>query len=313
MTKICSAIYDLRVLPATFDAMNFMGVAYALAHRLAGPDILIQPIIVTGPSQRRNDFVTGQQDKTDSRLTYLVIPSLALLEYCSTPLVLPHDCPELIAKATQHFPVIWPLDYSIKSPELHKYYKNFHLTRYAHLTDIRGINNSSSAVEAAQQFLIEVCGSPHPVLAVERFNIVSRDNYRNSDREYIYSILDEIGKRSPVAYMQDFGSDAVPCHYNPFKAPFYMAERAALIEASSVAIIPNGGIATLAMMNKKSRYVLPELVSIGSPFNSDWYQKMGFQLGVNPYAQDPNQKWFWERPSLAELIDTITFLSSRPR
>lgn len=313
MTKIYSAIYDLRVLPATFDAMNFMGVAYALAHRLAGPDILIQPIIVTGPSQRRHDFIADQQDVTDSRIPYLVMPSLSLLKYCRTPLVLPHDYPELIAKATQRFPVIWPSDYSIKSPELFKYYKNFHLTKYAYLADIRGIKNSDSALEAARQFFIELCGSPQPVLVVERFNTVSTDNCRNSDRKYIYSILEEVRKTTQVAYMQDFGSSAVPSPCNPFKAPFSLAERAALIEASSVAIIPNGGIGVLATMNKKSRYVLPELVSMKSSFNKEWYLENGFQPGVNPYAKDPNQKWFWERPSHGELIDTVALLSCRPR
>ena len=76
-----------------------------------------------------------------------------------------------------------------------------------------------------------------------------------------------------------------------------MAERAALIEASSVAIISNGGIAHLATINKNPRYVHTKV----------------FQLSANPYARDPNQKLLRERPSIGDHTETITFIGSRPR
>ena len=305
---VVAAIYDLRVLPATFDILNFMCTAYARATLIyKSKDIVIQPILVTGQikQERQADFIGSySQDIINERIASMLLPSLDLLDFCLSPIILPSLFGEAIKLLMKKMNVVYPIEYSLEKPKLYKYYKNFHVIKAASITEIRRLKINRYWKIKAENILNSKGIYGDFILLVERRNADSLQNGRDSDIKYVSRVGNHLSKKFKVVLLRDLGSEKYDnldriIQISPIES---LPCRAALMEKALLCILPNGGISTLSHLNQNVRYIMYELISKNS-FTEDWYLKNGFQPGTNPFSpKTKTQRWFWKRPSVEEMI-----------
>ena len=120
-------IYDLRVLPATFDFADFCCLAYGLALKQKIVNPRFTPVIVTGKTRRvvkeRRDFAnTRDDDEISKRLYKIILPLVQMLPFLDPPLVLNSSCEDIDYNLKGK--IFFPRKYSYDKPELYKYYNN---------------------------------------------------------------------------------------------------------------------------------------------------------------------------------------------
>lgn len=309
---VLSVVYDLRVLPATFDFANFLCTSYAAALDQYPRDnfsIRIQPIIVFGKLIRENDFTTNQPLLiVQKRLYNLLLPITNLFRFIDPPILISSVfgcCNESLLSTN---PIIFPYEYCYENPLPYVYYKNKNFITSSLKHDIRYLKNNAQDLESMQKLYSNKTNGPI-ILFVERFNSNSPDTTRNSQIEYLMKIAHHLGELFDIYFLPDFKSDtSMPSSSQIKQLPrgLDIMERSALIELADLSLLPNGGISILAFLNKNANYILLELCSDNSRYSEQWYLSQGFRPDINPYkVKSRNQIWNWKLLKLPNILQQI--------
>lgn len=299
------AIYDLRVLPCTFDIATFFCTAYGyFARNFDNQEEKIHPVIIRGKNMRKPDFRnTNVDEEIDRRMHRLAMPLISLLPFLEKPVIVSQT--KIADTIFKDCEVVFPKKYNGKSPELYKYYKNRMLYREAKIKDLRLINNGISSLQHAKNQLDAISPSLRPILVHERKNIVANDPSRDSNFEWLESVCEKLSGIRPVIFVPDFLSTSyinkrnvttLLCGSND------LLHKAALIELASLNIFNSGGGSPLAYLNKKTKYIQTG-VAEGSTFTRSWFEKEGIDPDINPLApQDRFQQWTADKLSPIEIM-----------
>ena len=302
-------VYDLRVLPSTFDFAVFCCHAYGLALKAKIKNPRFTPIIVTGKSQRRKDFSdTDTEREVSIRVYKLLLPLVHMLPFLEEPLVLSSSCSEISHKLKGK--IFFPHDYSFANPVLFKYFKNHMFIPIAKKFDIRMLAVDRECFNYVQDLCTHrLRTSERPIVIAERKNRVTNDPSRDSNYEWLVQTCRQMSKKYNVVFLPDYMSNTTIDGDNILTLREFSDDimmRAALFEYSLLSILPNGAGGALAQLNKNAKYLMAGLTS-GNYFNEKYFDRNGYIKDINPFCEGSlNQIWRWKSLEPEEVYDLVT-------
>jgi hypothetical protein len=308
--RTVKVVYDLRVLPPTFDFMGFVCMADGL-RRLRAPETDgIDLLIVYGQSLRGDEFVNvaTQTAVIEERLYTMLLPLASLLPCVKSISLLDSRMPDFKISLG---PVFFPLEYSPSKPELYSYYKNSMLFSVAAQIDIRSIECSDSSLQTASGVLHRLAGVENPIVVTLRNNAVSRDRSRDNMKEYL-QLASQISAEYPVVIIPDTSdvgnrilTDLPVC----YEAALDVRIRAAIYQHAKANIHSNNGTAILSLLNKKSSYFQADLAT-GQLFDKNWFEQQGLLPGENPFSHGAKDQFIdFEKISLEKVNQYLADIS----
>ena len=304
-----SLVYDLRVLPASFDLANFIAVARARAIDFGFKDHKIKPIFIIGNAKTIYFNEDQQEDAIRKRLERILLPLTSLFEFLENPIVIEESDLNLAKYLINKFKIIMPKNYNIEAPQRFTYFKNSMYLQKSKRHDLRYIVNSKSEIAKAGQLIKSKCGNENPIVIVERANQQSHDLSRDTSLEYLKKLAYLLAKIKPVVFLPDFMSGSYMSMENVYtfgQAAYDLRLRSALYELALISIQPPGAGSSLAYLNPKSVYIHNGVAS-GNYFNEEWCARNGFTKDYNDYSpNNPKQVWRWSQLSPIELTKLVT-------
>lgn len=299
-----SLVYDLRVLPATFDLANFIAVARARCIDFGFKDHKIKPIFIIGDAKTNYFNENHQEDAIRKRLERILLPLTSLFEFLENPIVIEESDLVLAKYLINEFKIIMPKNYNIDNPKRFTYFKNSMYLQKSKRHDLRYIVNSKTELDKTAQLIKSMCGVANPIVIVERFNQHSHDLSRDTSLDYLKDLAYLLAKRKPVIFVPDFMSRSYMSIENVYtfgQAAYDLRIKSALYELASISIQPPGAGSSLAYLNPKSVYIHNGVAS-GNYFDENWCTKNGFTKDYNDYSpNNPKQVWRWSQLSPLEL------------
>lgn len=295
MSNRLKAVYDLRVLPATFDFMGFL--ACADAHRLEHfPHAdTFDVIIIVGESLRGKEFTnTSSQDVvTHQRVQALLLP-LAQLHPAVQGISLVDL--SIAGLQIQLSEVFFPVGYNASKPELYRYYKNPMLWEAMRKFDLRNVIVGEDGVNEGRALLQRICGESRPVVFTIRNNRHGHDRSRDNT-ERVLEIAKCISKVYPVVIVPDTAdvyeglqTDLPLC----MEASLDVKVRARIYQAAHSNILGNNGPGFLCLMNRRINYLFCGWAT-GEYFTPEWFEYRGLERNSNPFAcGDDHQVIDWD-------------------
>lgn len=310
-------VYDLRVLPASFDFANFVAVAKANSIEIGRENESILPIIILSQSRSGGYFASVEQYyEIKNRIERILVPLCRLFDFLEFPIVVPDTELELVRYLVSKYKIIMPYDYNLDSPVQFKYFKNPMYLEKCRRHDIRFLSNPMEELVRAKGLISEAFGIDDYLCVVERKNSVSHDISRDTSLDYLSSVCFELSKVLPVIFLPDFNSAShisLQDVYTLPSAAYSLLLRSAIYEQALVSVQPPGAGSSLAYLNRKTRYIHNGVAS-GSYFNEDWCTKNGFKRDFNDYSPDNcNQRWFWELLDATSIRNIIVEIISSSR
>ena len=209
MQKLC-AIYDLRVLPATFDIADFMVVALAKAfYKYGKVKSKITPVIICGKSRRLSiDYSKEKMQRdVDARIHRIMIPALSMLPFLNPPLLISENDEEIFKALSSSHEIIFPIKYCFLDPQLFKYYKPYMWNKLIKGVEMRFLKVPESDLDFIETYLKKYIGSEKPIVICERTNLNHIDKgARASSVQYLNDLSHKICQDFPVIFLPDFHS-----------------------------------------------------------------------------------------------------------
>ncbi len=311
--KLPIVVYDLRVLPATFDLLGFLAVAlYKVKDRFSQFDL----IIVTYPETetRRNfDFLSvSPYEEISSRIFRLLMPSAKLIPAVRNISVMsPEELIELSRASASSKNIVFPENYLAENPTQFAYYKGWMLVEAARHHDLRTLKIPDKARDLASTLLNRLGLRPRGyVLLALRLNSVSEDRSRDTPISWASAVVSRFSQSFPVVLLPDIGQQitvspspagSAPVHV-VYDAQYDVQLRAALYAHSELAIVGPTGPSSLAYLNPECRYAYVGLTE-SSRFDEEFHRKQGWPENDNIFARGSRkQRWYWKYPSAETLF-----------
>ncbi len=294
-----NVVYDLRVLPSTFDFPYFLAIADA-RRRLETSAEVINLWLVTGKSRRPQEWDwTSDLSKSDlsqlinSRLNRIIFPVASLFESVKTINVIDESVVNDLPLAVFH-----PEGYSFRAPVLGVYHKGWHCLAYASKIDMRTLKNSESSLAQARRYLLAKVGSTAPVILTTRNNVYSHDQTRNSRRDLLRKLivtLRELG--FVVGIVPDTSLTGVLEMEFPealLVAPSFDVQlRSAIYECAAMCLFEPTGPLVLAQLNKRVKFIAYG-IAWSDKFSAEYQLQRGYRRDVNFIAPDSDtQLYLW--------------------
>jgi len=312
-----NVVYDLRVLPPTFDFPDFLALADARRQLETSAESLSVWIVV-GPSRRPknwdwNDAVSDDEvrERTLSRLNRVIIPCAHLVGSVVSVNVI--DSSHL---SDLGFPVFHPVNYSFKNPAVGVYHKRWYLLDYAKKIDMRSLRNQRSELESARRYLRISTGSESPAIITYRNNIYSFDQTRNTRLDLLVDLIDSLRRMGfAVGVVPDTsltGVDASEIRDHLITAPsFDVTLRSAVYECASLCLFEPTGPFVLAQLNPNVRFIVYGM-AWSNYFSASYQTERGFEPDVNFIAPGCNfQQYLWsslDRDFLERWVEEVGVL-----
>ncbi len=298
MLKVINVLYDLRVLPHTYDIVAFLALAEA-KRKLVAPDASIRLLLITGASRRPVQWDWGQQVEREeilveaqSRLSRLILPAARLLPSIRTI--------ELVDELSisGDIPAFYPDGYSFKNPQVGVYHKSHYLMAYSGKVDLRYVVNDSASMSVAERYLEQQTGFKNPVVLTVRNNVFSFDQSRNSRvevNEGIYSVLRSRG--IPFAVVPDtsmIGLAQFPRDIPLLMAPsFDLRLRSAVYEVAKFCLFEPTGPMSLAWFNPRVDFIAYGMAWSGY-FSERYHLERGYKRDENIVSPgNSRQVYLW--------------------
>jgi hypothetical protein len=297
--KPLNVVYDLRVLPPTFDFPYFMAVADARRRLETHADAIVL-WLVTGASRRPRSYdwnpnleSTEIDDLINLRLTRVIFPLASLIENVVAINIINEKFVRELG-----FPVFHPFNYNFQNPSLGTYHKSWHCLDYASKVDMRILKNSVTGIAEARRYLAHAIGSETPVILTVRNNVHSFDQTRNSRagllREAIFVLRD---RGFVVGIIPD--TSLRGCAEKEFQeillttAAFDVQLRSAIYEQATFCLFEPTGPLVLAHLNKNVKFIAYGM-AWSETFSADYQLQRGFQRDSNYIAPEcPSQLYLW--------------------
>ncbi|MEQ8507666.1 MAG: hypothetical protein RIB43_01575 [Rhodospirillaceae bacterium] len=296
-------VYDLRVLPPTFDFLCFICMADGLRRLSSPPFDGIDLAIIYGESLRGQEFanVASQADLILHRIHSMLLPMASLLPSIKSISVF--DVKSTSASISLG-DVSFPKNYSANNPELYKYYKNNHLIKVAEKIDIRALECDDASLNTARRLLKRLSGHENPVVFTLRNNTQSHDRSRDKIKEYL-DIAEKLSVEFPIVIVPD--TSDVACGVQTdlpicYEASIDVKIRAAIGQLSKVSFFSNNGASATSALNKKSTYYVADFAT-GTRFTREWMEKEGWTYNWNPFSQGESHQVY--------DFDSLTFEKAR--
>ncbi|MBM4217365.1 MAG: hypothetical protein FJ178_05880 [Gammaproteobacteria bacterium] len=187
-------VYDLRVMPPTFDFPYFVALADA-RRRIESRERGFALWVVTGESRRPTgwDWADGTRASdigslVDYRLSRVIFPLTRLFPSIKKVNIVDEAC-----FSELNIPVFHPTDYSFRDPQLGVYHKGWFLVPYASKVDLRCLANRAESLGEAERYLQKELGCSSPVIITIRNNVLSHDKSRNTRPEVLADLVSYLG------------------------------------------------------------------------------------------------------------------------
>ncbi len=300
-------IYDLRVLPATFDLLGFIVAAWAHVQERFSQ---ISLVIVTPDDNwkdREFDFTNVcLTEEIRERVFRLLLPAAQLFPFISSVSVLSSDLAKRALNEAS-VEVAFPQAYSVDQPAMFSYYKGHMLLAAAKYTDVRHLSIPRKALSLAQSLLRQYGLTERNFVALAlRHNAVSRDRSRDTPLAWANSAIETLSRRTKTVVLPDLGqpitSHATAEHIIVLREPqFDIQLRAAIYALAKMVIVGPTGPSSLAYLNRDCAYCYVGLTT-GSYFDAAWHRNQGWVENENMFSPgNPTQRWFWEYPNPKEI------------
>ena len=311
--KIFNFVWDLRVLPATFDYICAIVTAYSRAYELSGDSrIALRPIIITGDLTRKSDFSesTDTNQETIRRIDQILLPILSLFEFVIQPTIIPCSNVNSCLSALNKYPIILPSEYNFQKPKLYRYYKPFMWINECSKRDLRLVKNHSKDLEHANFLLgsTPTAASKKKILISERSNIVTPDTGRDTPVGWIYELASLLEKDYQPIILPDYLSK------NLFKntlfptipeAAFNLRLRSALFEVADLNIFGTGGFFSLAAHQSNSCYIFVG-TNTSNSLKGDYLDRQGYIKDTNMvFRNSKSQQWIWDLPTPSDMVSHV--------
>jgi hypothetical protein len=295
---LLTVVYDLRVLPYTYDIVPFLAIAEG-KRKLLSPNSKIRLIVITGRSRRQADWdwngelsSAAREAEISSRLLRVTLPASQLF-----PSIQSIDMVNESAISGE-IPAFYPESYSFISPKVGVYHKSHYLMNFSRQVDLRALSNDQHALDLAARYLRSAIGSDSPVVFTLRNNIFSFDQSRNSRAELnreLFGLLRRLG--FPVAVIPDTSMtalDQLPADVPVLRAPaFDLKLRSAIYEQARFCLFEPTGPMALAWFNANVKFIAYGM-AWSRYFSERYHIDRGYKRDENIVSPDnPRQLYLW--------------------
>lgn len=300
-------VYDLRVLPATFDLLGFIAVAWAqLRIKFSGMDLVIVAPD-DGWTNRDFDFANVRPlDEVRERIFRLFLPAAQLFPFVVSVSVLSTTLARRFLYESSR-DVAFPNSYNFEEPAMFAYYKGHMLLAAAKTTDVRYVTVPKKALSLAQSLLNLYGLTERNFVALAlRHNAVSRDRTRDTPVDWVNRVVTTLSPRFKIAVLPDLGQQLVvqgmSASISVLREPqFDIQVRAAIYALAKMAIVGPTGPSSLAYLNKDCSYCYVGLAA-SDYFDASWHRNQGWIENVNMFSTgNPSQRWYWDYPDPGEI------------
>lgn len=309
-----NVVYDLRVLPSTFDFPYFLAIADA-RRRLESSADTITLWIVTGESRRPHEWDWNKNlspneasKVAQSRLNRVILPAASLFESITVINVIGET-----AVQDLNFPVFHPMKYDFRFPVLGMYHKGWHCLDYASKIDLRTLKNTELNMRDARRYLSLSLGPGTPAIITTRNNVYSDDQTRNSRHGLLRSIVPALRDMGfAVGIIPDTSLSGEDEAMFPesllVSAAFDLHLRSAIYECAAICLFEPTGPLVLAQLNRKVNFVAYG-IAWSSKFSAEYLTQRGYKRDVNFIAPDcAYQRYLWDDLDLDFLREWVKTL-----
>lgn len=307
-----NVVYDLRVLPPTYDLPYFLAIAEARM-RLETQENRYVLWIITGKSRRPRDWdwsLSIPSDQLQSaitqRLNRVIIPTAGLFPSIASINIVDESCIQ-----DPGLPVFHPVSYDYRNPLLGVYHKGWFCLDYADKIDMRFLKNSDQALVEARRYLEHKLGTAEAAIITVRNNTLSHDQSRNSREDVLRQILVFLkNKNISIGLIPDTSLAENPIVLENkdicLTAPAFDARlRSAIYECCRFSLFEPTGPLVLAQLNKESKFIAYGM-AWSSSFDATYQLNRGYARDVNFIApKDSNQKYLWDSLTVPTLANWI--------
>lgn len=301
--KTVSVIYDLRVLPPTFDFVGYLCLVEGLRSIYAPTSDGIDLTIVYGATFRGEEFlnVSSQEELIERRIYSMLLPLASLVPSVNSTSVL--DIRSVSTKMSLG-QVFYPNQYQPNQPILNGYYKNSMLIKIAKEVDVRVLECSAFDLNTASQITQRLCDATSPVTITIRNNANSRDRSRDNMERYI-KIGESLSAEHQVILIPDTSDLGKKIETNLpicYEAAIDVRLRASIYQNAKANFFSNNGASFTSVMNKHSTYFVGDMAT-GNIFTREWFAKEGWFEDANPFAQgDKHQVYDFDALTLEKAM-----------
>jgi len=314
-------VYDLRVLPPTFDFLGFVVVARTLQlaqNNFASESALNLTVInpCQGELLRPKEFSTEDTLSIVSERIYgLILPVCRLLPYLKDVEVVSSNN---IGKCGLNFydNVLFPLGYNPNNPALYRYYKGHMLLEAAKSRDIRDIVVPEEAKKKARAYLGSMGLKPGAfVLVALRTNSDSLDRSRDTNAEWLRQLTIALQAEGiPMliladrleSYMIETLVSDTPHAVIDNALSMDPVFRAAAYETAAFCIFGASGNSSVGYLNRNTKFAYTGM-TVGKTFTDEWHIRQGWKRNFNHFSPDSDSQFFyWDYPPVGSLLNIIS-------